>query len=93
MTEIKKEEFINNYNKNIPQIVSRNIITDTDTPVSAFLKISKDEKYSFLLESVEGGEQRGRYSLLGCDPDLIWQVKKGKIEFTYLHGLCIYYSC
>tara|TARA_Y100000996_G_scaffold393780_1_gene357580 strand:- start:368 stop:1858 length:1491 start_codon:yes stop_codon:yes gene_type:complete len=84
MTEIKKEEFINNYNKNIPQIVSRNIITDTDTPVSAFLKISKDEKYSFLLESVEGGEQRGRYSLLGCDPDLIWQVKKGQIEFTYL---------
>ena len=41
--------------------------------------ISKDEIYSFLLESVEGGEQRGRYSLFGCDPDLIWQVKKGKI--------------
>ena len=43
-------------------------------------KISKNEKYSFLLESVEGGDQRGRYSLLGCKPDIIWKVKNEKVS-------------
>tara|TARA_B100000029_G_scaffold112452_1_gene104636 strand:- start:1141 stop:2637 length:1497 start_codon:yes stop_codon:yes gene_type:complete len=80
MFNIKKEDFVNKYRNNIPQILTENIIADTETPVSALLKITKNEKYSFLLESVEGGEQRGRYSLLGCSPDLIWKVRNGKIE-------------
>jgi anthranilate synthase component 1 len=75
-----KKKFIEIYKKNIPQILSSHFIADTDTPISALLKISNDQKYSFLLESVEGGDQRGRYSLLGCDPDLIWKVKDGKVS-------------
>ena len=75
-------EFIKKYNDGVPQIISSQFIADTDTPVSTLLKISKNQKYSFLLESVEGGDQRGRYSLLGCDPDLIWQVKNGKISIN-----------
>ena len=75
-----QNEFIEKYNNSDPQIISSQFIADTDTPVSALLKISTNQKYSFLLESVEGGDQRGRYSLLGCDPDLIWQVKKGKVS-------------
>ena len=71
MTNLSKEKFINLYQKNIPQILTHKIIADIETPVSTLLKISKNERYSFLLESVEGGEQRGRYSLLGCSPDLI----------------------
>ena len=67
------------YKQNIPQIISSQFIADTDTPISTLLKISNNQKYSFLLESVEGGEQRGRYSLIGCEPDLIWKVNKGKI--------------
>ena len=51
--------------------------------ISSLLKISKSEKYSFLLESVEGGSKRGRYSLLGCDPDLIWTVEKGKAKINF----------
>ena len=80
MFNISKEKFINNYNANIPQILKKKVIADTETPVSTLLKISADQEYSFLLESVEGGEQRGRFSLLGCDPDLIWSVAKNNVE-------------
>ena len=49
------------------------IINDIDTPVSAFLKIAENKPYSFLFESVQGGEIRGRYSFLGFSPDIIWK--------------------
>jgi len=84
MSNISKEKFIINYQKNIPQILSHQIIADTETPISTLLKISENEKYSFLLESVEGGDQRGRFSLLGCNPDLIWKVNNGKVEIELL---------
>jgi anthranilate synthase component 1 len=51
--------------------VYKEIVADLLTPVSAFLKIAEHSDYSFLLESVEGGEQVGRYSFLGKDPFLI----------------------
>jgi len=41
---------------------------DLDTPVSAWYRVCRGQPYSFLLESVEGGERIGRYSVLGCDP-------------------------
>ncbi len=82
MPNINKKKFIDNYTRNIPQILSHQIVADTETPVSTLLKISKNEKYSFLLESVEGGDQRGRYSLLGCKPDIVWKVKSGKVSIT-----------
>ncbi len=81
---IEKNKFIINYKKGIPQLLKKNLIADIETPFSSLLKISKNEKYSFLLESVEGGKKRGRYSLLGCDPDLIWSVNNGKSSIKYL---------
>ncbi len=80
---VEKKKFISNYNKGIPQLLKKNLIADIETPFSSLKKISKGEKYSFLLESVEGGSKRGRYSLLGCDPDLIWNVNKGKSSIKY----------
>ncbi len=50
--------------------VYREILADSDTPVSAFLKID-DGRYSFLLESMEGGEKWARYSFLGSRPSVI----------------------
>ena len=85
MIKIDKELFFKKYNKNIPQIIKHQFIADTETPVSALLKIFNKAKYSFLLESVEGGEQRGRYSLLGGYPDLIWKVYKGKVTIEKLN--------
>ena len=50
------------------------IVADTETPVSAMLKLGTPGSGAFLLESVEGGAVRGRYSLLGLDPDLVWRA-------------------
>ncbi|MBD2394136.1 anthranilate synthase component I [Cyanobacterium aponinum FACHB-4101] len=69
--------------------VYRELVADLETPVSAWYKVCADQPYSFLLESVEGGENLGRYSFLGCDPVWIleargWETKQvhrdGKIE-------------
>jgi anthranilate synthase component 1 len=49
------------------------VINDIDTPVSAFIKAALGKPYAFLFESVQGGEQRGRFSFFGFDPDLIWR--------------------
>ena len=54
--------------------VCREILADLETPVSAFLKVHRGS-YGFLLESVEGGEQWGRYSFLGTDPARIFRVR------------------
>lgn len=64
--------------------VYREILADSDTPVSAFLKID-DGRYSFLLESMEGGEKWARYSFLGSRPSVIVQSFGSKVEITR-HG-------
>ena len=58
--------------------VYKEIVADLLTPVSAFLKVAEHAHYSFLLESVEGGEHVGRYSFLGKDPFLIVRSRAGK---------------
>ena len=83
MDEIKKK-FIEGLKKNQPQLLTKNLIGDVETPISCLLKIKKNQKYSFLLESVEGGSLRGRYSLLGCDPDIIWKVENNSASIEYI---------
>ncbi|MBK6493264.1 MAG: anthranilate synthase component I [Sphingomonadales bacterium] len=61
-----------------PALVWRTLIADTETPVSAALKLFEAERGDFLLESVEGGSVRGRYSLLGLAPDLVFRAR-GKV--------------
>jgi anthranilate synthase component 1 len=58
-------------------LVWRREMADLLTPVAAFLKLAHGRKYSFLLESVEGGAARGRYSVIGMAPDLIWRCDRG----------------
>ena len=57
-----------------PQLVCARVINDIDTPVSAFVKAALGKPYAFLFESVQGGEQRGRFSFFGFDPDLVWRA-------------------
>ena len=64
--------FIDHFDAHENQIVHEWIVSDLDTPVSVFLKLAENEPYSFLLESVEGGEKLGRYTIIGYDPDIIW---------------------
>jgi len=56
------------------QVVWTRAIADLETPVSAMVKLAAGRANSFLLESVEGGANRGRYSIIGFDPDLIWRA-------------------
>jgi anthranilate synthase component 1 len=55
-------------------------VSDLETPVSAMLKLGADKAGSFLLESVQGGDFRGRYSIIGLRPDLVWRVRDGRAE-------------
>lgn len=59
--------------------VWREILADLETPVSAFIKLGQGE-FSYLLESVERGEQLGRYSFLGSEPILVFKSKGEGIE-------------
>ena len=65
-----------------PQLVHTRVINDIDTPVSAFLKAGLGKPYAFLFESVTGGEQRGRYSFFGFDPDIIWRSTGNTSEIS-----------
>ncbi|BAJ80622.1 anthranilate synthase component I [Acidiphilium multivorum AIU301] len=58
----------------------RLLAADLITPVAAFLKLAHGTAHSFLLESVEGGAARGRYSVIGFAPDLIWRCDRGQVS-------------
>lgn len=66
--------------------VCRQWVADLDTPVSAWYKICSREPYSFLLESVEGGERLGRYSFLSCDPLWILETRGQQTTQTFREG-------
>src|ERR1700682_4673517 len=70
------------YARGEPQVAWTTLVADLETPVSAFLKIAAGRPMSFLLESVEGGAVRGRYSVIGLDPDLIWQTNGPRAEIN-----------
>jgi anthranilate synthase component 1 len=61
--------------------VYREIMADLETPVAAFLKLDRGD-FSFLLESVEGGEKWGRYCFLGGEPSIVFQSKGRRVEIT-----------
>ncbi len=65
-----------------PQLVRTRLVADLETPVSAMLKLGRDRPMSFLLESVEGGAVRGRYSIIGLDPDIIWRAFGNRAEIN-----------
>jgi len=76
------EDFAQRYNAGEPQVVWTRLVSDLETPVSAMLKLAHDRPMSFLLESVEGGAARGRYSILGFAPDVIWRAQGKKAEIN-----------
>lgn len=61
-------------------------VADLDTPVSAWYKVCAGQPYSFLLESVEGGETIGRYSFVGCDPLWVLEARGNQTSQTYRDG-------
>ena len=76
--------FAERYARREAQVVWTTLVADLETPVSAFLKIAGGRPMSFLLESVEGGAVRGRYSVIGLDPDLVWRASGRTAEINRL---------
>ncbi|MEQ1652775.1 MAG: anthranilate synthase component I [Hyphomicrobium sp.] len=79
--------FATAYNDGRPQAVWTKLVADLETPVSAYLKVADKRPMSFLLESVEGGSARGRYSVIGLEPDLIWRAYGEAAEINRTPGL------
>jgi anthranilate synthase component 1 len=80
--EPSADRFAARYAAGEPQVVWTTLVADLETPVSAFLKIAGARPMSFLLESVEGGAVRGRYSIIGIEPDLIFRVNGAEAEIN-----------
>lgn len=74
--------FIRNYDSGMAQVLWTRLVSDLDTPVSAMLKLVRGRPNAFLLESVTGGSVRGRYSIIGLKPDLIWRCRGEKSEIN-----------
>ena len=69
------DAFRTGYEAGLNQIVYTRLAADLDTPVSLMLKLAGAGRNAFMLESVTGGEVRGRYSIVGMNPDLIWDCR------------------
>jgi anthranilate synthase component 1 len=80
--EPSETAFAERYNRGEAQVVWCTLVADLETPVSAYLKLGGGKPMSFLLESVEGGEARGRYSIIGLEPDLIWRTNGARAEIN-----------
>jgi len=74
--------FAEGFSAGTPQLVSRELVADTQTPVSAYLRLASGSRNTFLLESVEGGEIRGRFSIIGLAPDLVWRCRGSVAEIN-----------
>jgi anthranilate synthase component 1 len=75
-------DFAAKYEAGEAQVLYARLVADLETPVSAYLKLAEGRQNTILLESVQGGETRGRYSIVGLKPDLIWRYWNGKAEIN-----------
>ena len=75
-------EFAAKYTEGRAQILWQRVVADLDTPVGTYLKLAEGRTNTFLLESVEGGATRGRYSMIGLEPDVILRVRGGTTEIN-----------
>ena len=78
----RQAEFDDIFRAGKAQLVSTKLVADLETPVSAYMKLAKNQAMSFLLESVEGGAVRGRYSIIGLAPDVVWRAQGNVAEIN-----------
>ena len=89
------DDFERVYRDGTAQVVWTSLVGDLETPVSGYLKLAVGRTNTFLLESVEGGSIRGRYSFIGLNPDLIWRCNGNQAEVNYqaLHDAESFVPC
>ena len=76
------DAFAEGYDAGRNQLVYTRLAADLDTPVSLMMKLSGAQADAFMLESVTGGEVRGRYSIIGMKPDLVWECHGTKARLN-----------
>ncbi|MEQ8825787.1 MAG: anthranilate synthase component I [Filomicrobium sp.] len=76
------DQFKAGFDRRTPQLVFTKLVADLETPVSAYLKLAAEHGNGLLLESVEGGAQRGRYSIIGIKPDITWRAFGTRAEIN-----------
>ncbi len=81
-----REEFLKAAGEGRPVPVYRDVLADIETPLSAYWKLAEGETFSFLLESVTGGEQLARYSILGARPRLVLRSKGRQVRRIARNG-------
>jgi anthranilate synthase component 1 len=82
MADQSFDRFAKGYDAGRAQIVFQRIVADLETPIGAYLKLSEGRHNTFLLESVQDGATKGRYSMIGFDPDIILKVESGKASIN-----------
>jgi anthranilate synthase component I len=80
--EPAEPDFVAAYANGSAQVVWTRLVADLETPVSVYLKLSVRRSMTSLLESVEGGAVRGRYSFIGIDPDILWRANGAQAEIN-----------
>ena len=68
------------YGEGRGSLVWSTLVADLETPVAAYMKLAAGRANSFLLESVENGTARSRYSIIGMAPDMVWRCRDGRAE-------------
>ena len=88
-----RDPFVEAYQAGRAQVVWSTLVADLETPVAAMMKLGEGQRHAFLLESIEGGAVRGRYSYIGLKPDLIWRChgQRAEINRAVRHG-CEHYE-
>ena len=80
------EEFLDQYRAGKPALLWYRVLNDTQTPLATYVRLKSGQQYSYLLESVQGGENRGRYTIMGAEPDLLWQCVGNTAEINHDPG-------
>jgi anthranilate synthase component I len=76
------DAFTGTHDAGSAQVVWTRLVADLETPVSVYLKLSDGRSMCSLLESVEGGSVRGRYSFIGVAPDIVWRASGARAEIN-----------
>ncbi|WP_417308756.1 anthranilate synthase component I [Devosia sp.] len=86
MDDAEFASFSDGYDSGRAQIVFRRVVADLETPIGAYLKLAEGRRNTFLLESVQDGATRGRFSMIGFAPDIIMRVEKGEARINRRAG-------
>ena len=82
LAESAPEDFLAQYRAGKAALLWYRVLNDTQTPLATYAKLKAGQDYSYLLESVQGGENRGRYTIMGAEPDFLWRCRKNNAEIN-----------